>query len=277
MKKHMVIIMLGFLLLIPFTSSAFSGQGCAGDCRDCHKLDKKEAEGIVRKLNPSLSVTDVKQATVKSMWQIDVDAGEGKRGPIFLDYSKKNLVIVSNIIPVDTIGKPAPQRKIDFSQLPLKDALVMGPKSAKKKVAVFTDPDCPYCRKLHDEIKTVLSKREDAAFYIFLRPLPMHKDAPKKVEAILCEKSLNLLDAALAGKQVPAPSCSTSKEQMDKISALADSLEFRGTPTMIREDGVVNPGYLPAEQLSTWIDGKDNKDAKDAKDGKEGKKAPAVQ
>lgn len=268
MKKNMVGIVLGFLLLIPFTSSAFSGQGCAGDCKDCHTLEKKEAEGIVKKLNPSLSVTDVKQAPIKSLWQIDVDAGEGKRGPIFLDYSKKNLIIVSNIIPVDTIGKPQPQRKIDFSKLPLKDALVMGPKKAKKKIAVFTDPDCPYCRKLHEEIKTVLSKRQDVAFYIFLRPLPMHKDAPKKTEAILCEKSLTLLDAAMAGKSVPEPSCSNAKEQVNKITALAESLEFRGTPTIIREDGLVNPGALSAEHLSSWIDGKDLNDGKDSKAGK---------
>jgi thiol:disulfide interchange protein DsbC len=274
MKKNMVMIIMGLLLLMPFTSSAFSGQGCAGDCKDCHKLDKKEAEGIVKKLNPALTVTDVKQASVKSLWEIDVDAGEGKRGPIFLDYSKKNLIIVSNIIPVDTIGKPAPQRKIDFSKLPLKDALLMGPKNAKKKIAVFTDPDCPYCRRLHEEIKTVLAKRQDVAFYIFLRPLPMHKEAPKKVEAILCEKSLTLLDDALAGKSVPEPSCKNSKEAMAKIVALADSLEFRGTPTLVREDGLVNPGYLPADQLSNWIDGKDAKDGKDGKDGKD--KAPAA-
>lgn len=256
MKKYAVMAILGFLLLVPFISSAFSGQGCGGECKDCHKLEKKEAESIVKKMNPALTVIDIKQAPVKSLWQIEVDAGEGKHGPIFLDFSKKNLIVVQQIIPVENLGKPAPKRKIEFSRLPLKDALMMGPKNAKKKVAVFTDPDCPYCRKLHEEIKKVLEKRKDVAFYIFLRPLPMHKDAAKKVEAILCEKSLTLLDDALSGKAVPEPSCSKSKEQIAKISALADSLEFRGTPTMIREDGLVNPGFLPAEQLSNWIDGK---------------------
>lgn len=258
MKRFTVIMILGFLVLVPFTSDAFSTEhpGCGGNCIECHKLDKKEAEGIIKKLNPALSVIDLKQAPVKGLWQIEVDAGEGKRGQIFLDFSKKNLLVVNQIIPVESIGKPAPQRKIDFSKLPLKEALVMGPKNAKKKIAVFTDPDCPYCRKLHEEIKTVLSKRSDVAFYIFLRPLPMHKDSPKKVEAILCEKSLTLLDDALTGKAVPEPSCSNAKEQMEKNNALADSLEFRGTPTMVREDGLVNPGYLPADQLSTWIDGK---------------------
>lgn len=254
MKKYVIII--GLLFLAPFTSSAFSGQGCGGDCRECHVLEKKEAETIIKKLNPSLSIIDIKQAPVKSLWQIEVDAGDGKSGPIFLDYSKQNLVVVQQIIPVDKIGKRPPQRKIDFSKLPLKEALVMGSKKAKKKVAVFTDPDCPYCRKLHDEARKLLKKRKDVAFYIFLRPLPMHKGAFTKSEAILCKKSLALLDDAMSGKALPAPSCKTAKRQVEKNNTLADSLEFRGTPTMVREDGLVNPGFLPAEALSNWIDDK---------------------
>jgi thiol:disulfide interchange protein DsbC len=261
MKKYVItlLVLTGLAVVAPFSSGAFSGadhQGCGGDCRECHNLEKKEAQTIVRKLNPALTVTDVKISPVKSLWQIDVDAGEGKRGPIFLDFAKKNLLVVQQIIPVEEIGKKPPQRKIDFSKLPLKDALVMGPKNAKKKIAVFTDPDCPWCRKLHEEMKKVLEKRKDTAFYIFLRPLPMHKDAFKKAEAILCEESLALLDAAMAGKAVPEPSCSTAKKQVEKNNALADSLEFRGTPAMVRADGLVTPGYLPADQLSAWIDGK---------------------
>ena len=260
MKKHTVIalILFGLLTALPFASGAFSSEhpGCSGNCSECHNLDKKEAEAIIKKLNPAFTVTEVKPAQVKGLWQIEVDAGEGKHGPIFLDFSKKNLLVISQVIAVDNIGKPAPQRTIDFSKLPLKDALVMGPKNAAKKVAVFTDPDCPYCRKLHEEMKALLSKRNDTAFYIFLRPLPMHKDAPKKVEAILCEKSIALLDDALTGKTVPERSCEKGKAQMEKNSSLADSLEIRSTPTLVREDGLVLSGALPADQLSAWIDGK---------------------
>lgn len=261
MKKYflMIFILIGCVCIAPFSSCAFSGadgRGCGGNCRDCHTLPKKDAEAIIKKLNPELKVVDVKQAPVNSLWQIDVDAGQGKRGPVYLDFSKKNLLVVQQIIPVESIGKKPPERTIRFSSLPLESALVMGPKSAKHKVAVFTDPDCPYCRKLHEEMRTVLKKRKDTAFYIFLRPLAMHKDAFRKSEAILCEKSLDLLDAAMAGKPMPAPSCSNAKAEVEKNNALADSLEFRGTPMIVREDGQVNQGLLPADQLSAWIDKK---------------------
>jgi thiol:disulfide interchange protein DsbC len=257
MKRNVVAMLLGLLFLVPLTSSAFSSEhpGCGGDCRECHTLNKKEAEGIIKKGLPKGTVLDVSLAPVPGLWQIDFDV-EGKRGALFVDFSKKYLLIVQQIVPIDAIGKPASQRKIDFSKLPLKEALVMGPKHAKTKVAVFTDPDCPYCRKLHEEIKQVLAKRHDVAFYIFLRPLPMHPESPKKAQAILCEKSLVLLDEALAGKPLPEPSCSNANEQVQKNIALADLLELRGTPALVRGDGMVNPGYLPADQLSAWIDGK---------------------
>ena len=255
MKKYVVSMMMAFLFLVPLTSSAFTSEhpGCGGDCRECHTLEKKEAEGILKKAVPAGTVLEVKMAPVRGLWQIDFDV-EGKHGVVFLDFLKNNLVVVQQIIPIESMGKPAAQRTIDFSKLPLKEALVMGPKSAKKKIAVFTDPDCPFCRKLHEEIKQVLAKRHDVAFYIFLRPLPMHKDAYKKAQAILCAKSMTLLDDAIAGKSMPEPTC--GNEQVERNNALADSLEFRGTPVLVRDDGMVNVGALAAEQLSAWIDGK---------------------
>jgi len=263
MKRIVLIIIVGIAFLIPFTTSAFSShEGCAGNCTDCHSLEKSEAEALVKqmvekKMIPEGHVLDVKLAPAKGLWQIDMEVG-GKPGAIYLDFSKKYLI--GQLLPVDAIGKlPVPPTaaatKIDFSRLPLKEALVMGPKKAKKRIVVFTDPDCPYCQKLHGEIKQVLAKRHDVAFYIFLRPLPMHgKDAIDKAQAIICAKSLTLLDEALSGKPLPKPTC--GNEQVEKNIALADSLQLRSTPTLVREDGTVNAGFLPAEQLSSWIDGK---------------------
>jgi thiol:disulfide interchange protein DsbC len=161
------------------------------------------------------------------------------------------LIVLSQLIPIDSIGKP---RKTNFSKLPLKDAVVMGAKGAKKKVVVFTDPDCPYCRKLHEEMKQVIEKRKDIAFYLFLYPLPMHKEAYKKSQAVLCEKSVALLDDAFSGKAVPEPAC--GKEPVEKNLTLAKDLDINSTPTLIREDGIMLSAYLPADKLIDWIDGK---------------------
>ena len=251
MKKTILATAVIVFLLTSFAGAFPPPQGGSGDCASCHKLDKKEADILVKKLNPALTVLEVKQPPVKGLWQIEVDAGEGKRGALLLDYAKKHLIVLSQLIPIDAIGKP---RTTDFSKLPLKDALVMGAKGAKKKVVVFTDPDCPYCRKLHDEMKQVIEKRKDIAFYLILYPLPMHKDAYKKTQAVLCEKSLSMLDDAFSGKAVPEPAC--GKERVEKNLALGKNLDINGTPTMIREDGLMLSAYLPADKLIEWIDGK---------------------
>jgi len=252
-RSYLVVLLV--LFLMPFTSQAFAGMGCGGDCNQCHTLEKKDAEGILKKLAPAGVITEVKRSPVGGLWQVDVDV-KGQRGIFYIDFAKKHVIVGQSIqiVPIEDAGKPAPEKKVNFSKIPLKDALVLGPKKAKKKVAVFTDPDCPYCRKLHEEMKQLLAKRNDVAFYIILRPLAMHKDAYKKSQTVLCEKSLKLLDDAFSGKPLPEPTC--SKEQVEKNIALADSLGFSGTPMIVRDDGIVIPGYLPADQLSAWIDKK---------------------
>ncbi len=94
---------------------------------------------------------------------------------------------------------------MDVSKIPLDDSLTLGLATAKKKVIVFTDPDCPYCRELHEIMKQIVAKHSDIAFTLIMNPLPMHKDSPKKAQTILCTKSLDVLDDAFSGKTVPEP------------------------------------------------------------------------
>lgn len=259
MKKNGFVIV-GLLLFLPFLAEASVAEhpGCSGDCMQCHKIELKEAEAVVKKLKdagslpPNAEVKDVKLAPVGGLWQIELEAN-GQRGAVFVDFSKKFLLNISQIVPIESIKKPEP-RKIDFSKIPLKDAVVLGEKKAKKKVAVFTDPDCPYCRKLHEELKEVVAKRKDVAFYLMLFPLPMHKEAYPKVQAVLCERSLDLAELAFAGKAVPEPKC--GKEAVERNIALAGALQINSTPTLVRDDGLVLSGALPVDRLIEWIDGK---------------------
>lgn len=245
-----------FLVSHVVEASVAEHPGCSGSCLECHKIEKKEADAVVKKLKdagnlpPTVEVREVKLAPAGGLWQIDLEA-DGKKGMIYLDFSKKYLI--SQMIPLENIKRPEP-RKIDFSKVSLKDAVILGSKKAKRKIAVFTDPDCPFCRKLHEDLKGVVAKRKDVAFYLILFPLPMHKDAYPKVQAVLCERSPALADAAFAGKAVPEPKC--GKEAVERNIALAGTLQINSTPTLVRDDGVVLSGALPSDRLLEWIDGK---------------------
>ncbi len=252
MKRVFGIVIGAVLLLAPFTAGAFPNKS-GEECIKCHKLAMKDAEDIVRKVVPNGNIKEIKMSPIKGLWQIDVETTDGRHGALYLDFSKKYLV-AGQLVPVEQIGKPAPQRKVDVSKIPLHDALVMGPKNAKKKVVVFSDPECPYCRELHKVIKQILAKRSDIAFYIILNPLPMHQGAYKKAQAIICAKSTEMLDDAFSGKPIPEPTC--PPDQVEKDKALAKSLDFNGTPTLVRDDGTVLSGYLPEDKLLEWIDKK---------------------
>jgi thiol:disulfide interchange protein DsbC len=254
-KKNYLVLLLGLMLILPLAANAFPQKKGDKDCLDCHKLDKKDAEAIVKKVVPTGTVTDIKQSPIKGVWQIDVDAGEGKRGALYLDFSKKNLV-AGQIVPVENLGKQQPPKKVDISKIPLGDAIVVGHKDAAKKVIVFTDPDCPYCRELHKIIKQVIEKRRDVAFELILNPLPMHKEAYKKAQAIQCSKSLEMLDDGFSGKTVPEPPAGCTADVIEKNKALAKTMEFSGTPTLVRDDGTVLFGFLQEEKLLEWIDKK---------------------
>lgn len=220
-------------------------------CATCHRLDRKEAEKIVNKFVKGGRLMEIQPGPLKGFWMLEIER-DGKRGGLLLDFSK--TYVVGQMAPV----RP-PERKVDFSRIPLSDAVVMGQVNAKRKVVVFTDPDCPFCRKLHDEIKKVIAKRSDIVFYLILFPLDRQdKDAYnkvyKKVQAILCERSLSLADDAFAGKSLLEPKC--GNEAVERSKALARSLDISGTPAIIKDQGVLISGYLEAADLIEWIDKK---------------------
>jgi thiol:disulfide interchange protein DsbC len=117
---------------------------CETDCRKCHQLTRKEAVDLIKKVNPDVDVIDVKDAPVRGLWEVVVEAKE-KKGIAYVDFSKKHL-ITGSILEVDTKENLTGKRlyevsKVDVSSIPLDDALVMGKRDAKYKVVVFDDPD----------------------------------------------------------------------------------------------------------------------------------------
>ena len=103
-------------------------------------------------------------------------------------------------------------------------------------------------------MKKVVAERKDIAFYIILYPLPMHKEAYGKAKAILCEKSLDLLEAAFERKPLPKPGCDT--KAVDENIKLAEKLGISGTPAVVFPDGTLIPGAMEAEAIIKQLDKK---------------------
>ncbi|MBI5212490.1 MAG: hypothetical protein HY957_03845 [Nitrospirae bacterium] len=127
---------------------AFSTGGCEGDCKKCHSLSNQEANAILKKIKElsHVKILDIQLSPVKSLWEISLD-DRGKRGVLYVDFSKK-YIVPGPIIEVSSgSNKTAesiqkiPIGKTDFSKISLETPFIMGKANAPKKVIVFSDPD----------------------------------------------------------------------------------------------------------------------------------------
>ncbi len=238
------------LLLTALRVPAMQADGCgAGECKDCHSMTIKEAKGLLKGMVEK--VNDVQFSEVGGLWEVDVE-NKGKRFPLYLDFSKQFL-INGQVIRIATRENLTRKRLqelniVDVASIPIDDAVVVGDPNAKTRIIVFDDPECPYCVKLHKEIKKVVKKDPSIAFFIKMFPLiKIHPNAYDKAKAIVCEKSLKLLEDSFNGKKLPKPSCKT--DILERNMELAYNLKIRSTPTMIMPDGRVLPGYKKAEEI----------------------------
>jgi thiol:disulfide interchange protein DsbC len=139
--------------------------------------------------------------------------------------------------------------RIDPKQLPLADAFDVIRGSGKRVVYLFEDPDCPYCKKLEEQ----LPKVNDVTLHVFLYPLTsIHPHAHEHAVSVWCAKDRQKvwLDKMLKGID-PAPA--KCDNPIDRNVALGDKLHIDGTPTLIFADGHVHAGTVSAEELERLL------------------------
>lgn len=101
-------------------------------------------------------------------------------------------------------------------------------------------------------MKKIIEERKDIVFSIKMLPLPkIHPGAYDKAKAIVCEKSMTLLENAYDRKQLPKPSCETPV--VDENIRLAEKLGISSLPTLVFPDGKVISGYKDAKTLMNLI------------------------
>jgi len=243
MQKIFFTISILMTMIFPSVGFTFMGPpGCGQDCVSCHTLTKEEASKLLK-----MEVDNVSQASAKGLWEV-TGKQKGKTVKVHVDYGKKYAILIQAFIPIENIGKPPEMKKVDVKSIPLTDSLIVGDPDAKNKLIVFSDPDCPYCRKLHTEMKDIVKKRKDISFYVKLFPLvKLHPQSYEKSKSVQCKNSVKLLDDAFEGKDVPKVECET--KVLDENIKLAEKLGISGTPAIILPDGRVVPGYMDAQNL----------------------------
>ncbi|MCV2509464.1 MAG: DsbC family protein, partial [Neisseriaceae bacterium] len=174
---------------------------------------------------------------------------------IYLDEKMKN-VLIGDVINVKTKENYTEKRAaqldvIDFNKLPFDQAIKVVQGNGQVKIAVFTDPDCPFCKKLEQDLKKI----DNITIYNFLYPIDgLHPNARKKAIQIWCQgdkKSQVWVDYMRDNKSIPKVSeCSNP---IQKNLKLGHEVGIYGTPVIFLPDGQRIGGYVPYDQFTKVI------------------------
>ncbi len=150
-----------------------------------------------------------------------------------------------------TTDRLADLSKIDFDRLPFDQAIKVVKGNGSRKMAVFSDVDCPFCKRLE---QNELSNITDVTIYTFLMPLDqLHPDAANKSKAIWCaaDRTKAWQDWIFNG-QLPKKA-SNCDVPLDKVAALAKKLGVTSTPTIFFADGKRMLGAYPASEIEKTL------------------------
>lgn len=140
--------------------------------------------------------------------------------------------------------------KIDFAALPFKDAVVWKSGNGKRRMAVFADPNCGYCKQLERELQQL----KDVTVYTFVVAI-LGEDSKTKAENILCtsNRTQAWLDWMLRGVQ-PARAMGMCSTPLQRNQALMKKFAINGTPAVFFEDGSRLPGAAGKAALELRLD-----------------------
>ena len=135
---------------------------------------------------------------------------------------------------------------IDFDDLPLKDAMVVKQGTGARKLAVFADPNCGYCKRFERDLLTV----KDVTIYTFLYPV-LGPDSSEKSRSIWCSKDAMKTWRAwmIDGVVPPKAMGKCDVTAIERNSAFGRKYRVNGTPAIVFEDGKRVPGAMAAADV----------------------------
>jgi thiol:disulfide interchange protein DsbC len=174
-------------------------------------------------------------------------------GEVFYADDKVGFLVLGNIIDTQSRQNVTEARlnkltAIKFDDLPFAQAIKLVRGNGARRLAVFEDPNCGYCKRFEQDLNSL----ENITAYIFPYPI-LAADSAEKSKAIWCssDKLKAWQDLMLRGQSPTAKT--TCDNPIDKIIALGQKLRITGTPLTFFEDGERIPGALPKERLEAKL------------------------
>jgi thiol:disulfide interchange protein DsbC len=201
---------------------------------------------------PELNIDEINPTVLPDVYEIV----SGHK--VFYVDSSGRYAFLGNMVDLSTKQSLTQARvealsKVNFNQLPFSYALVRVNGTGERKLAIFTDPDCPFCQRLEQE---TIPKLTNVTIYYFLFPLAIHANAETDSKKIVCSETPDktFLEWMVNGKSLPQRSeCRNAAN----LSAIKDfgvkKIGVEATPTIILPNGKVMTGLIPADYLNQLL------------------------
>ena len=206
-------------------------------------------EAVIRKnlaeRLPNLpKIDEVSPTPMKGLFEVRINQSD-----ILYTDAEGNFLIQGALIDTKARANLTEQRidkltAIAFSDLPLKDAFTLVRGNGKRKLAVFKDPNCSFCKRFERD----LTKLNDVTVYVFLYPI-LGQDSVTKSQNIWCAKNKAKVweDWMLRNVTPPTASCDTAA--LERNVAFGQKHRITGTPTTFFVDGSRVPGAVPLDKI----------------------------
>lgn len=198
---------------------------------------------------PALSkIDEVSKTPMNGLYEIRVNDSD-----IFYTDAEGNFLLQGNLI--DTKGKrnltEERQEKlnaISFDSLPLKDAFVQVRGNGKRKMAVFADPNCGYCKRFERDLEKV----NDVTIHTFLLPI-LSADSAEKAKNLWCakDKAKAWADWMVRDQAISKANCDASA--LERNLTFSRKYKITGTPTVFFADGTRVPGAIGVQQIEKML------------------------
>lgn len=211
----------------------------------------KELKATLAK-NLGQPVDSVRETPIKGLYEVVLN----KRHIVYSD-AKGEHVVVGDLVNVAskkslTEARMAELNKVDFAKLPLADAVKEVRGNGKRQLVVFSDPDCPFCKRLETQS---LAGIDNITIYTFLMPIAsLHPDAARKSELIWCapDRTKAWQDFIHQGN-LPTGGKTTCDNPIERNMQLGSKLGINGTPALIFADGQIVSGAIPKDQIESIL------------------------
>lgn len=193
-------------------------------------------------------IDEITKAAMPGLYEIRVDGTD-----IFYTDAEGNFLIQGQLIDTRSRRNLTEERidkltAIDFQSLPLKDAFTVVRGNGKRKLAVFEDPNCGYCKRFERDLQKV----DNVTVYLFLYPI-LGQDSVDKSRHIWCAKDrAKAWQDAMLRDQLPA-SASCDSAALQRNIEFGRKHKINGTPTLITSDGNRVPGAINTAQIEKLL------------------------